>query len=540
MSGAHHMGEAPARDFQLPGRSAVYALNGMAATSHPLATEAAVTMLRSGGNAVDAAVAAAAVLAVVEPQMTGVGGDCFAIIADPDGTVHGINGSGRAAGAATLDWYLERGFTEIGPDDIHAVTVPGAVATWAHLLERHGTRPLAEVLGPAIAHAEAGFAVAPRVAADWARLENRLMKDEGARTHYLVDGKRAPQAGDVVRSPALGRTLRAIAAGGPKAFYEGEIAEEIAATVQARGGLLSVEDLAAMEVTPVDPVVRRYRGLDIAELPPNGQGITALIMLGILEHFDMAALDPTGAERLHIEIEAARLAYACRDAHIADPATMQRSVAELIDPAFTARLAARIDRNRRMAEPGVPDPRGSDTIYLTVVDRDRRVVSLINSIFHGFGAAVVTPKSGITLQNRGASFRLVPGHPNAIGPGKRPMHTIIPAMAFRDGRPAIGFGVMGGAYQACGHAHFVTNVVDHAMDVQLAIDAPRVFWNDQGRLGVERGLSDTTFAGLAARGHLVYRAEEAIGGAQAIEIDWQRGVLIAGSDPRKDGMAMGF
>ncbi|MEZ5839182.1 MAG: gamma-glutamyltransferase [Hyphomicrobiales bacterium] len=540
MSAPHHMGEAPARDFQLPGRSTVMAMNGMAATSHPLATGAAVDVLRQGGNAVDAAVTAAAVLAVVEPHMTGIGGDCFAIVAEPDGAVHGINGSGRAPATATLDWYLERGFGEIGPDDIHAVTVPGAVATWAHLLETHGSIGLDRALAPAISYAEAGFPVAPRVASDWARLENRLRNDEGARAHYLVAGRRAPEAGEVMRAPALAASLRAIAAKGRAGFYEGEIAEDIVATVQARGGLLSLDDMATMTVTPVDPVTRRYRDLEIAELPPNGQGITALIQLGILENFDMAALDPMGPERLHLEIEAARLAYACRDAHIADPATMRLSVAELVDPAFTARLAARIDRRRRMADPGVPEPSGSDTIYLTVVDRDRRVVSLINSIFHGFGVGVVTLKSGITLQNRGSSFRLIEGHPNAIGPGKRPMHTIIPAMAFRDGRPAIGFGVMGGAYQACGHAHFVSNIVDHAMDVQLAIDAPRAFWNDQGRLGVERGLSDATFAGLAARGHLVYRADEAIGGGQAIAIDWERGVLVGGSDPRKDGLALGY
>ena len=529
------------RNFQLPGRSPAYGTRGMAATSHPTATQVAVEILRRGGNAVDAAVAAVAVLGVVEPHMTGIGGDCFAIIAEPDGSVHGLNASGRAPRAADLGYFLERGITAIAEDDIHAITVPGAVAGWEALVSGHGRLGLDAVLQPAIEIAEAGFAVAPRVAEDWGRLELKLKADSGASRHYLYEGRRAPFAGEVMAAPALAATLKAIAKDGARAFYEGPIAEEIVATVQARGGLLTLDDLAANSVGWVEPVRTGYRGLEVAELPPNGQGIAALILLNILENFEFLGLDRNGPERLHLEIEAARLAYGCRDAFIADPAAMTVAVADLIGKAYGRRLAERIDPTRRRPElaAGLPIP-GADTVYLTVADADGRAVSLINSLFHGFGSGVVTPNSGVTLQNRGACFVVEEGHPNAIGPGKLPLHTIIPGMAFRDGQWAISFGVMGGAYQAAGHAHFISNVVDYFMDVQAAIDAPRLFWNDAGRIGLEDGLSEITLAGLARMGHGAYRVDQPWGGGQAIEFDRKRGVYIGGSDPRKDGCALGY
>ncbi|WP_152982081.1 gamma-glutamyltransferase family protein [Prosthecomicrobium hirschii] len=512
----------------------------MAATSHPLATGAALDCLKAGGNAVDAAVTAAAVLAVVEPHMTGIGGDCFAIVAKPGEALAGVNGSGRAAAAASTDWYLERGFTEIGATSPHAVTVPGTIAAWAHLLDRFGRFGLDRCLAPAIEFAEDGYAVAPRVGHDWAGFVQKLAADPGASLHYLPGG-RAPAIGDRVRLPALARTLRAVAADGPKAFYEGEAAADIVATLAARGGLLTLEDFARAEATPVVPVVSAYRDLEIAELPPNGQGITALILLNILKRFDLAGLDPNGPERLHLEIEASRLAYACRDAFIADPAAMRVPVDTLISDGYGAGLADRIDRRQRLADVTPERIPEADTVYLSVVDRDRMAVSFINSIYDGFGVGICTEKTGVMLQNRGSAFRIAPGHPNTIGPAKRPMHTIIPGFALKHGRPLMPFGVMGGAYQACGHAHFISNIADFGLDLQEALDSPRVFWRDGGAVvEVEAGIPEATVAGLAALGHTVEARPAPFGGGQAVMIDWERDLLIGASDPRKDGCALGY
>jgi gamma-glutamyltranspeptidase/glutathione hydrolase len=525
------------RDFHLPGRSPVIAAEGMAACSHPLASLAAIEALRAGGNAVDAAVTAVAVLCVVEPQMTGIGGDCFAMISVPGRPVWGYNGSGRAGARASTQPLLDQGIRAIAPDSIHAVTVPGAIDAWAAILAAHGRFGLDRALAPAIRYAEHGFPVAARVAWDWAAVTEKLARDPGATRHYLFDG-RAPAEGDVVKLPALARTLKAIAAQGPRAFYEGPIAEEIAATVSARGSFLDVEDFARHRGEEAVPISGNYRGLDILELPPNGQGLTALVLLNILERFDLGALDPADPERFHIALEAARLAYAVRDTHIADPAFMRTPVPALIDKAFATKLATRIDRSRRVPLPSAPAP-GSDTVYLTVVDRDRMAVSLINTLYSYFGVGICTPESGIMLTNRGACFVLDPDHPNALGPGKRPMHTVIPALAFRDGRCDMAFGVMGAHYQPMGHVQIVTNMVDHGMDVQAAIDAPRAFFVGDQTV-VEHGLPAATVAGLKARGHDIAVAHAPWGGAQAIRIDWQRGVLIGGSDPRKDGCALGY
>jgi gamma-glutamyltranspeptidase/glutathione hydrolase len=526
------------RDFQLPGRSAVHATRAMAATSHPLASLTALDMLRAGGNAVDAAIAAAAVLAVVEPQMTGIGGDCFALIARPDGTLIGLNGSGRAPAAAEAGWFVERGIRAIAGDSPHAVTVPGAVDAWERLMQDHGRLGLAQVLQPAIRYAREGVAVAPRVAWDWMRNLPKLQNDEGARMHLLVDG-RPPREGEVMRFPALARTLARIAEEGRAAFYEGEVAEEIAATVQAKGGLLTAEDIAAHQAAYVTPLTTAYRGVEVVELPPANQGLTALAMLNILERFDLAALDPLGPERFHLEMEAARLAYAVRDAHLADPEHMREQPEALAGKAYAARLAAGIDPSRAAGRVEIPELAHTDTVYLTVVDEDRLAVSFINSLYSGFGTGIVTPETGVTLQNRGSCFVADPAHPNCIGPGKRPLHTLIPGMACENGRPTLAFGVMGGAYQACGHAHVLGNLIDFGMDVQAAIDAPRAFY-EGGRLGLERGVPEATAAGLRQRGHDVFRVEAPFGGGQAIRIDWERGTLVGGSDPRKDGCALGF
>jgi len=524
------------RDFHSPGRSAVFACDGMAATSHPLASQVAIDTLKAGGTAADAAVAAAATLAVVEPHMTGIGGDCFCLVAKPSVPIWGYNGSGRAAAAARAEILWDAGVRAIDHDSPHRVTVPGAIEAWSEVLQSHGRFGLDRVLGPAISYAEYGFPVAPRVAYDWTVWEQALRADPGASRHFLVDGH-APAAGDIMRFPALAATLKAIAARGPKAFYE-EAAAEIVATLAPRGSWLTREDFANHRGEQVIPVVSDYRGLDIVELPPNGQGLVALVLLNILENFDLAALDPHGPERLHIALEAARLAYAVRDTHVADPAFMRVSAPSLLDKGFAWRVARRIDRGKRGKLPAAPTP-GSDTVYLTVVDRDRMAVSFINSLFSEFGARIATEKTGIMLHNRGACFVVDPDHPNAIGPSKRPMNTIIPALGVRNGRCELAFGVMGAHYQPMGHAHVVANLVDYRMDLQAAIDSPRVFYEDEATI-VERGISAATIDGLRQRGHRVMVRERPWGGAQAIAIDWERGVLIGASDGRKDGCAVGY
>ena len=526
------------RDFQLPGRSAVYACEGMAATSHPLASIAAIDILKAGGTAADAAIAAVAALCVVEPGMTGLGGDCFCLVAKPDTPVWGYNGSGRAAAAVDAETLLAQGMgRKIPATSPHAVTVPGAVEAWESILAAHGRFGLGKVLQHAIRHAEHGFPIAPRVAFDWSMQVDKLAAHAGSTKHFLVDG-RSPEVGHVMRLPALAATLRTIAAGGAKAFYEGDIAADIAATVRAAGGSLAAEDLARHEGEAVEPISTEYRGLDVLELPPNGQGLTALVLLNILEQFDVESLDPLGPERLHLTLEAARLAFGVRDAHVADPAAMREPVAGLLDKRLARRLAKLIDLDRRVPLPNAFLPT-SDTTYLTVVDRDRTVVSLINSLYSSFGTGICAEKSGVLLHNRGSGFVVEPDHPNAIAPGKRPLHTIIPALAMHDGRCTMSFGVMGADFQPMGHALLVGNVVDHGMDIQQAIDAPRAFYVDE-TTEVERGVPEATVAGLRSRGHDVAVRPLPLGGAQGIVIDWRRGALIGGSDPRKDGCAIGY
>ncbi len=524
------------RDFQLPGRSPVIACEGMAATSHPLATLAAVDTLRAGGTAADAAIAAVATLCVVEPAMTGIGGDCYSLVSKPGKPVWGYNGSGRAGRKASFETLRARGMTEIGAS-IHAVTVPGALDAWEALLKDHGRFGLDRNLQTAIKYAENGFPVAARVAWDWNRNVAKLKADAGASKHYLFNGQ-APKEGDVVRFPALAQTLKTLAAKGARAFYEGELADDMAQTIAAKGSFIDAEDFANHRGDIVTPISTNYKGRDLVEIPPNGQGLVALVMLNILQHFDVAALDPYGPERFHLMLEVARIAYAVRDTHIADAAHMRTPVADLLDKSFARKLAGLIDMNKRAQLPKQPSP-NSDTIYLSVVDRDRTAVSFINSLYSGFGLGVCTEKSGIMLTNRGACFTLEPDHPNTFGPDKRPLHTIIPGMTMRDGRCDMSLGVMGGAYQPMGHVQIVNNVLDYGMDVQQAIDCPRFFF-DGDQTVVESGTPPATIEGLAARGHTVVKAEAPWGGSQIVRIDWERGVLTGGSDARKDGLALGY
>lgn len=525
------------RDFSLPGRSPVMAANAAAATSHPLATATALSILREGGNAVDAAIAASATLCVVEPHMTGIGGDCFAIVSTADGSVEALNASGRSPQGVTAQALLDQGIGKIEDASPHAVTVPGALRGWEALHQRFGQMDWARLFADAVSHATDGFPVAPRVARDWQALTGKLAATQAASRHLLIDGS-APQAGDRFATPALGKALERIAREGASAFYEGAIAAEIAQTLAALGGFMSEADLADCRADWVTPVSTTYCGHDILEIPPSGQGITALILLKLLE----TAGEPEGPDdpaRYHKLIELGRLAYAVRDCHVADPAAMRVSTDDLLSASHIGALAASFDPARRNNEITLPPVTGSDTVYLSVVDRDGLAISFINSLFGGFGSGIVTPQTGIALQNRGAGFVVDPDHPNCIGPAKRPLHTIIPGMVMKDGRPHAPFGVMGGAFQPMGHGCVLSNMLRHGMDPQQAIDHPRLFWDEEGTLLAESAMGDSAIAELQGRGHQVSRGG-LHGGSQMIVIDRQRGVLIAGSDPRKDGHAAGY
>jgi len=527
------------RDFQLPGRSPVRATDAMVATSHPLSTLAAIEMLRSGGNAMDAAVTAAAVQAVVEPQSTGIGGDCFVLYSPGgEGDVLAFNGSGRSPAAANVDWYLENGFAEMPRTGPHAVTIPGAIDAWCRLLEDHGRKGIDAALAPAIHYAERGYVAHDRVAFDWEGSVETLAGDEHAARMFLNHGK-ALKPGDIHIQPELAATLRVIAAKGRAGFYDGEVTDDLVNRLKALGGLHTIDDFAATKGDYVVPISTQYGGHDIYQMPPNNQGLTALLMLNILSGFDLKALDPNGAGRLHLEIEAGRLAYRDRDIYLADQDKVHVPVKALLSPEYATALRGAIDPNRAMTDlPAVKLP-GSDTVYISIVDRDRNAVSFINSTYDSFGSGVTGPKSGVVLQSRGRSFRLDRDHPNVIAPGKRPLHTIMPGMAVKDGRVVMPFGVMGGGYQPFGHVRLITNLIDFGMDPQEALDAPRVYYQD-GAVEVERGVPQSVVNDLARLGHRVSIAPGPFGGGQAVVIDWEKGTLTGASDHRKDGCALGY
>lgn len=526
----------PERDFMKPGRSVALAEHAMVATSHPAATLAALDILRSGGNAVDAAIAAVALQSVLDPHMTGIGGDCFALYAPVGRAPVCVNGSGPSPANARLDQLLAQRIERISEVSAHAVTIPGAVGAWAHLSEAHGRIGLERVLAPAIDAAEKGFAITPRVAHDWSVQADRLRHHAPAATQFLPGG-RAPLSGQLLTNPALGATLRRIARDGARAFYEGEVAEDILSTLRAEGGVHTTDDFAHYRPEEVAPITASYRGYTLAECPPNGQGLAALIMVRLIEGFDVASLSE--ADQIHLLAEATKAAYRQRDTLIGDPAHAAVPVGELLSDAAINALRARIDMNRASPSEAYDLPLHRDTVYVSVVDADGNAMSLINSLFHAFGSGIYAPKAGVLLQNRGAGFSLSPGHPNALGPSKRPFHTIIPAMLLKDGQPVMSFGVMGGQYQATGHANLLMQVIDRGLDVQMASDQPRSFVAD-GRLGLEPTIGPEIRSALDDKGHRTEYVEEPIGGCQAIWIDHDRGVLWGGSDHRKDGIALGY
>jgi gamma-glutamyltranspeptidase/glutathione hydrolase len=530
------------RNFHFPGRSVVYGRRAMCATSHPTATLAVIDVLKSGGNAVDAAIAAAGVLAIVECPMTGIGGDCFAIIAKPgQDKLIALNAAGRAPKAAVPEWFAGKKIGRIETTTAHAVTIPGAVDGWIRLLEDHGTMPLERVLAPAIDLAENGFVVAPRIAADWAHAVPKL-SGEGARRNLLKKDGSAPAAGEIMRFPALARTLKLIAKRGRDGFYKGEVAEDMVAELNALGGLHTLDDFAAQSgsATYVEPIICRYRDFDLAELPPSNHGITALIMLKMLERLGRAPAGPVSVERYHVLMEAARLAYAMRDAFVADPDVADVPVAHMLDDKVIDELVARLDRKKRRPDLGpVPRPGGSDTVCFSIVDEGGMAVSFINSLYGDFGSGITTAKTGVNFHNRGEGFVLDPRHPNCIAPRKRPLHTLIPAMALKQGKPYMAFGVMGAHFQPMGHVFIVDNIFGYGMDPQEALDVPRMFFEGDS-LVAEESVPKDVVAGLEALGHKIVLRRMPWGGGQIVVMDRDRGVLIGASDGRKDGMALGY
>ena len=523
------------RDFQQPGRSAVFAQNGMCATSHPLAAQEAIAILKQGGNAMDAAIAGAVLLGICEPQMTGIGGDCF-VLFKPAGTerIHAMNGSGWAPAEANADVLRSTGQTRIGETSPESVTIPGAMEAFCQLSETWGKIGLDAILAPAIKYADEGVPVAPRVALDWANGAHVL--NETAQSFYLPNGN-ALKVGDIFRSPGQAEVLRRVAKQGCDGFYKGEVAEDIVSSLEKLGGVHTLDDLSAYKANDTDPVSGDYKGFELFEHPPNGQGATAILILNILKNFDLSAFAADSAERIHIEAEATKLAYDARNRFISDPYTS--ATERMLSEDVAKELAALIRLDKAIDAPHiVSESVHKDTVYITVVDRDGMAVSLIYSIFHGFGSGIASEKFGILLQNRGCGFNLIKDHPNEYGPGKRPMHTIIPGMVKENGRVTMPFGVMGGQYQPTGHARLLTNITDYGMDLQSAIDFPRAF-ADKGKLKLESGISSDVERKLVDLGHDVVRVPAPLGGAQAVYIH-ESGVLEGASDPRKDGIALGY
>jgi gamma-glutamyltranspeptidase/glutathione hydrolase len=526
-------------------RSVVMARQGMVASSQPLAVEAGVSILKKGGNAIDAAIATALTLGVVEPVSTGIGGDAFLLYQSAaDGRIYGVNGSGRCPARLTLEALQRQGIKGIPQIGLGSVTVPGAVDAFAEVHRRHGRLTFAELLEPAIYYASEGFPVSEIIAGQWQGTAPLLAQFPTSARTYLTNGK-APQAGDIHRQPNLARTLKLLAAEGRDAFYQGEIARQIVKFSQEHGGFFTLEDFRSHTTEWVEPISIDYRGHTILELPPNGQGITALIALNILEGFDVAGMDYGSAAYYHLLIEATKQAFADRNRYVADPAYADLPINGLLSKEYATARRQELSRERAgLYKAGSPLPFGN-TVYVSCVDQERNVVSLINSVFSAFGSGVVAGETGICLQNRGSGFVDDPHHPNALAPGKRPLHTIIPAMILKDERPWVCFGVMGGDVQPQGHTQVAINLIDFRMNVQDAIEAPRYRILGGKLVALERTIPHDVRHALEAMGHELFPygampPGTPYGGGQAIMIDHERGVLQGGSDHRKDGCAIGY
>ena len=546
--------------LSIEGRSTVVARNGMIATSQPLATQAGLDVLRRGGNAVDAAIAANAVQGVVEPMSCGIGGDLFVLYWDAKTKkLYGLNASGRSPYELTIDKVRAAGHTEIPEVGPLSWSVPGCVDGWEMLRARFGTWKLADILAPAVEYADGGFPVSPVIAAGWHSAAENLAQTPESRATFLVGGAeaskpRAPRVGEMFRNPRLAATYRKLAAGGAVEFYQGSIARELAAYSKSVGGYLSERDLAEHKSDWIEPVSTNYRGYDVWELPPNGQGIAVLQMLNLLEPYDLAQLGRGSPEYLHLFLEAKKLAYADRARYYADPAMADVPTARLISKEYAAERGKLISTRRALADVPHGDEKlvHGDTIYLTVVDKDRNCCSLIQSNYYGFGSQFTAGELGFALQNRGALFSLDPKHPNALAPHKRPFHTIIPAMVTQDGEPVFCFGVMGGDMQPQGHVQVLVNLIDFGLNPQAAGDAARVRHTGSatptgepqspggGSVQVESGIGDESVAELRRLGHDVSRARGGFGGYQGIWIDRKHGTLHGASETRTDGAAAGW
>jgi gamma-glutamyltranspeptidase/glutathione hydrolase len=534
-------------------RSWPIARHGMIATSQALASAAGLKALQDGGNAIDAAITAAAVLAVTEPSMNGIGGDLFAIVYDAKTKkVYGLDSSGRSSHRATPEEFAKRGLKEVPGSGPLSVDVPGVIEGWHQLLSRFGTQPLSKVLQPAIAHARDGFGVHEIVADDWEDASRKLARDPAAAKTFLPEG-RAPKAGELFKNPNLAKSLELIAKEGRDAFYKGAIAQAIAADMKSRDGLIDLQDLAAHKADWVEPISTNYRGYDVLEMPPSTQGFVTLEMLNLMEGFDVKAMGHNSADYLHLIAETKRLAFADRAAYLADRDAMPKGVLQmLISKDYAAKRRPEISMEKAAPSyaagvlggaSGAPVEFAGrdlgDTIYMTAADAEGNVVSLIQSLFASFGAGIVAGDTGITLHNRGSGFILTPGHPNQIAPGKRPLHTLVPAMILKDGRPWVSFGVMGGDNQAQAHAQVVANFVDFGMNVRDAGDAARVR-HMGASYAVESGITPEVRKALELRGHKISDGRGAMGGYQAVMIDPKTGLLMGGSDLRKDGLAIGW
>ena len=535
-------------------RSEVIARHGMAATSQPLATLAAIDILRAGGSAVDAAIAANAMLALTEPTGCGIGGDLFAIVWDgKERRLHGLNASGRSPAGLSRDEFVKRGLKKIPSLGVLPISVPGCVDGWFELHGKFGKLPFSRLMEPAVRYAREGFAVTEIIAAGWKSGETVFRDQPGFADVFLVDGK-APRKGDLFRNPALANTLERIAERGRDEFYRGEMATVIAGFVQQHGGFLSTEDLAAHRSEWIQPVSVNYRGYDIWELPPNGQGIAALQMLNLLEPWDLRGAGFGSRQHAHLFVEAKKLAFEDRARLYADPSFAQVPVERLISKEYAAERSRLMNAERAALShpPGLPHAVDEgDTIYLTVADSDRNMVSLIQSNYRGFGSGVCPAGLGFCLQDRGEMFDLQAGRMNSYAPGKRPFHTIIPAFVTKDGRPFLSFGVMGGATQPQGHVQILLNIIDFGMNIQEAGDAPRILHSgsseptgetmtDGGAVSLESGFPAGLSEQLQESGHVLRTARGEFGGYQGIQYDVERDVYLGASESRKDGMAAGY
>ena len=534
-------------------RSEIIAPHGMAATSQPLATQIALDILKAGGSAADAAIAANAALGLMEPTGCGIGGDLFAIVWDAEKKeLTGLNGSGRSPQSLTLDYFKQQGLTKIGPKGPLSVSVPGAVDGWLELHARYGRLPMKDLLAPAISYAEEGFPVSEYIAYEWARNTERLNDYPGFADTYMPGGE-PPKKGEVFKNPRLAKTYQIIADDGRDAFYKGEIARKIDSYMTEHGGFLRYEDLAAHKSEWVTPVSTNYRGYDIYELPPNGQGIAALQLLNLLEGFDLASMGFGSTQYIHTFVEAKKLVYEDRAKYYADMDFADVPVNRLVskDYADERRKLIATDKAAMSYPAGDALLEDGDTIYLTVADSDGNMVSLIQSNYGGMGSGMTPGDLGFILQDRGELFSLTEGHANVIEPGKRPFHTIIPAFIMKDGQPWISFGLMGGAMQPQGHAQIVINIIDFGMNLQEAGDAARIrhrgssqptdeVMTDGGTVFLESGFSDETREALMEMGHNVSSAVGIYGGYQAIKLDAEQGVYYGASESRKDGHAAGY